>query len=154
MEGAVFDCPSEWEAFLPSGVRAIHNPADLTAKPWDLLALTARGCQRLGAADRPRCRILLIPGDCDGKLSALLGAETVVSYGLSPRDSLTLSSLTEPVLCVQRALPRVDGGMVEPQELPLGDLPGRAEELLPLLGAWLLTESGEEDFLGDFPVFR
>ena len=53
-------------------------------------------------------------------------------------DSLTLSSLTEPVLCVQRALPRPDGTVVEPQELPLPPLPAPAEALLPLLGLWLL----------------
>ena len=61
-------------------------------------------------------------------------AETVVTYGLSHRDSLTLSSLAEPVLCVQRRLPRPDGGVVEPQEFPLPDLPAPAAELLPLLG--------------------
>lgn len=65
-------------------------------------------------------------------------AETVVTYGLSHRDSLTLSSLSEPVLCVQRALPRLEGGSVEPQEIPLPPLPGEAEILLPLLGMRLL----------------
>ena len=65
-------------------------------------------------------------------------AETVVTYGLSPRDSLTLSSLAEPVLCVQRQLPRPDGTVIEPQEFPLPALPGPAAELLPLLGARLL----------------
>lgn len=58
--------------------------------------------------------------------------------GLSHRDSLTLSSLSEPVLCVQRALPRLEGGSVEPQEIPLPPLPGEAETLLPLLGMRLL----------------
>ena len=50
----------------------------------------------------------------------------------------TLSSLTEPVLCVQRQLPRPDGTVIEPQEFPLPALPGPAAELLPLLGARLL----------------
>ena len=61
-----------------------------------------------------------------------------MTYGLSHRDSLTLSSLAEPVLCVQRLLPRPDGGLIEPQEFPLPALPGPAAELLPLLGARLL----------------
>ena len=65
-------------------------------------------------------------------------AETVVTYGLSHRDSLTLSSLTEPVLCIQRRLRRPDGSVIEPQELPLPPLPEPADRLLPLLGAWLL----------------
>ena len=62
----------------------------------------------------------------------------MITCGLSPRDSLTLSSLTEPVLCVQRSLPRPDGAVIEPQEFPLPSLPGPPEELLPLLGLRLL----------------
>ena len=62
----------------------------------------------------------------------------MITCGLSPRDSLTLSSLTEPVLCVQRHLPRPDGAVIEPQEFPLPSLPGPPEELLPLLGLRLL----------------
>ena len=61
-----------------------------------------------------------------------------MTYGLSHRDSLTLSSLAEPVLCVLRRLPRPDGCVVEPQEFPLPELPGPAAELLPLLGTRLL----------------
>ena len=83
------------------------------------------------------CRVLLVPGDFAASLEHIQ-AETVVTYGLSHQDSLTLSSLTEPVLCVQRRLPRPDGGFIEPQEFPLPDLPAAAEELLPLLGLRLL----------------
>ena len=83
------------------------------------------------------CRVLLVPGDWAPSLDHI-AAETVVTYGLSHRDSLTLSSLTEPVLCVQRQLPRPDGAVIEPQEFPLPDLPGPAAELLPLLGLRLL----------------
>ena len=76
-------------------------------------------------------------GDCTAPLERIT-AETVVTYGLSSRDSLTLSSLAEPVLCVQRQLPRPGGGVVEPQEFPLPELPAPAAELLPLLGLRLL----------------
>ena len=93
-----------------------------------------------------RCRILLLPGGCPLELAAQVHAERVITYGLSSRDSLTLSSLEAPVLCVQRTLPRPDGGVVEPQEFPLSNLPAPAEELLPLLGLRLLqmplTETG------------
>ena len=101
--------------------------------------MTPEGCQAL--AEHPAgeiiCRLLLAPGDLPA-LPAQVRAETVVSYGLSPRDSLTLSSLAEPVLCVQRALPRLDGTVIDPQEFPLPPLPGPAEALLPLLGLRLL----------------
>lgn len=133
MEGAIFDCPALWLRHLPPGVLGAESPAGLAGRTWDLLALTRRGRAALGRAE-VSCRTLLIPGDSPPPLRA----ETVITYGLSPRDSLTLSSLTEPVLCVQRHLPRPDGAVIEPQEFPLPSLPGPPEELLPLLGLRLL----------------
>ena len=108
----------------------------LAARCWPLLVLTRRGCEELGDT-AAMCRVLLAPGDRALSLEHV-SAETVVTYGLSHRDSLTLSSLAEPVLCVQRQLPRPDGTVIEPQEFPLPALPGPAAELLPLLGARLL----------------
>jgi len=137
MEGALFHCPGEWRHLLPPGVLGAVRPEDLAGRAWDLLALTGMGCRRLGAVSL-LCRVLLVPGACPAPLPERLGAGTVITYGLSARDSLTLSSLAEPVLCVQRALPRPDGGVVEPQEFPLPPLPGPAEDLLPLLGMRLL----------------
>lgn len=139
MEGAIFHCPAVWQAYLPPGVLGAESPAGFAGRTWDLLALTRRGREALGrtkAVCRAEtfCRILLIPGDGLPPFPA----ETVITYGLSPRDSLTLSSLAEPVLCVQRSLPRPDGAVVEPQEFPLPALPGPPEDLLPLLGLRLL----------------
>ncbi|MEG1658905.1 MAG: hypothetical protein RR288_07555 [Oscillibacter sp.] len=139
MEGALFHCPASWEPLLPLGVRPVRHGVDLENHDWDLLALTPQGCAELEREPRLRCRILLVPGTIDPGLLARFRAETVISYGLSHRDSLTLSSLAEPVLCVQRTLPRPDGTAVEPQEFPLGRLPDRAEELLALLGVRLLA---------------
>nr|WP_326125524.1 hypothetical protein [uncultured Oscillibacter sp.] len=133
MEGAIFDCPALWLRHLPPGVLGAESPAGLAGRTWDLLALTRRGRAALGRAE-VSCRTLLIPGDSPPPLRA----ETVITCGLSSRDSLTLSSLTEPVLCVQRHLPRPDGAVIEPQEFPLPSLPGPPEELLPLLGLRLL----------------
>ncbi|MDO4315707.1 MAG: hypothetical protein Q4C45_08000 [Oscillospiraceae bacterium] len=137
MEGAIFGCPAGWAGRLPPGTRRLTSAEELEERVWTLLALTASGCGRLG--ERPvRCGTLLVPGDCPPAELARVRAEAVISCGLSPRDSLTLSSLESPVLCVQRALPRPDGGIVEPQEFPLPDLPEPAEELLLLLGLRLL----------------
>ena len=136
MEGVFFRCPPSWERLLPPGVLGATRAEDLAARCWPLLALTRRGCEELGDT-AALCRVLLVPGDWAPSLDRIT-AETVVTYGLSHRDSLTLSSLTEPVLCVQRRLPRPDGGFIEPQEFPLPDLPAPAAELLPLLGLRLL----------------
>ena len=141
MDAAIFDCPMEWVRLLPRGVCPIRRDRELTEHIWPLLALTPKGCQALAEnqADDGKitCRLLLAPGELQA-LPPRLQAETVISYGHSPRDSLTLSSLRSPVLCVQRALPRPDGVVIDPQEFPLPPLPGPAEALLPILGLRLL----------------
>ena len=140
MECALFDCPAAWRPWLPPGVQGLERKAELPQSVWDLLALTPSGLLQLENGS-VRCRILLLPGGSPSELVSLADAECLITYGLSARDSLTLSSLEAPVLCVQRTLPRPDGRIVEPQELPLGSLPAPAEELLPLLGLWLLQMS-------------
>ena len=134
METAFFACPASWRGLLPEGTAAPGGPSSLSGGQWALLALTPMGAPALRRT--VRCRLLLAPGDCAALKS--VRAERVVTYGLSPRDSLTLSSLSEPVLCVQRTLPRPDGTAIEPQEFPLPPLPGPADALLPLLGLRLL----------------
>ena len=124
MEGVIFCCPPAWRKLLPPGVLGAERAEALAEQYWPLLVLTRRGCGELGDTAAP-CRVLLVPGDCTAPLERIT-AETVVTYGLSSRDSLTLSSLAEPVLCVQ------------PQEFPLPELPAPAAELLPLLGLRLL----------------
>lgn len=135
MEDVILGCPEVWAALLPGKTRRLERPEELGEKVWRILALTRRGCHLLGQA---WCEILLVPGDCAEAALGQIRARTIVTCGLSARDSLTLSSLTEPVLCVQRTLPRPGGGEVVPQEFPLPPLPGPAEELLPLLGLRLL----------------
>lgn len=138
MDAAIYDCPGTWGPFLPPGTRPIRRTEELVEHIWPLLALTPEGCRALGRMDSEIvCRLLLAPGDLP-TLPPQVRAETIISYGLSPRDSLTLSSLAEPVLCVQRTLPRPDGTVVDPQEFPLPPLPGPAATLLPLLGLRLL----------------
>ena len=103
------------------------------ARRWRLLGLTPTGC-RILAGEQVEAELLLAPGDCS---LAGFSAGTVVTYGLSPRDSITLSSLTEPVLCVQRALPLACGGVLEPQEFPMPGV-SALQTLLPWVGVRLL----------------
>ncbi len=144
MDCALFECPTAWKPWLPSGVRGLAQKEELTEQTWDLLALTPAGLLRTEKG-LVHCRILLLPGGCPLELAAEIRAEQVITYGLSSRDSLTLSSLENPVLCVQRTLPRPDGGVVEPQEFPLRNLPAPAEELLPLLGLRVLRMQLTDD---------
>lgn len=125
--------PKDWSKWLPPGILHVDEAEKLPEREWEILAFAKAGI----AGRKMVCRVALVPGNgCGGLLG--LQADTLVTWGLSSRDSLTLSSLSEPVLCVQRALPRPDGGVVEPQELPLPRLPAPAEQMLPLLGLWLL----------------
>ena len=137
MECGLFECPKAWRSLLPPGARGVERKEELAQVVWDLVALTPSGLLQLEKG-LLHCRILLLPGGTPLELAALADAEYLITYGLSSRDSLTLSSLEAPVLCVQRTLPRPDGSIVEPQELPLDSLPAPAEELLPLLGLYLL----------------
>lgn len=141
MEGAIWGCPQEWEYLLPPGIRRISGE-ELSMRVWDLLAFMPKSLSTVEKW-QVSCRILLVPGDCSVEELTRIRAERVVTCGLSPRDSLTLSSLAEPVLCIQRTLPRPDGTVVEPQEFLLPFLPFSAAEMLPLLGMWvLLADTG------------
>ena len=68
----------------------------------------------------PDCRTVLLPGQA-GELLRTKQAASAVSYGPSPRDTLTLSSREGDHLwaALQRELVTVDGRVVEPQEFPL-----------------------------------
>ena len=134
MDGGFFLCPDAWEFLLPAGVRHLRDAGAVCRKRWDLLTLTPMGCALLPEPAAVTAGILLLPGDCP---RSDLRAGTVVTYGLSPRDSITLSSLREPVLCVQRTLPLLCGGVLEPQEFPLPGVEG-AERLQPGVGTRLL----------------
>ena len=97
------------------------------------------------------CRTVLLPGEA-GLWMEGLQAASAVSYGVSSRDSLTISSREEERLWValQRELVTVEGQVVERQEFPL--LLERGAEALPALaaaGALLLLGVPPEELYGD-----
>ena len=107
---------------------------------YDLfIALAADG----SSAPSPglRCRALLVPGDEQIEGVLRIPSQWVVSFGLSGKDSITLSSI-EPdasVLALQRELVTLDGRVIERQEIPLPIPPATgAAGLMPMYGALLL----------------
>ena len=94
--------------------------ADAAGRAWDLVALTRDAAKKPFLGDI-RARNLLLPGDSDPSFAQGMGSLQVIGYGFSPRDTLTLSSVTgaERLLCLQRSLLTADGALLEPQELPL-----------------------------------
>lgn len=118
-----------------------RHPAELAGGLLDLLAVAP---EAVGWAGAPAvaCRTVLLPGAA-GVRFCPPRAESAVSYGTSPRDTITLSSAEAGRLCVevQRELVTVSGAVVERQELVLP----RPEELPPGLllaaaGALLLLD--------------
>lgn len=96
-----------------------------------LLVISPRAAAR-GLRMPRQCRTVLLPGGTGGVLPQ---AASAVSYGTSPRDSITISSREGDILwaALQRELVTVDGQVVERQEFPLALEPGQEE--LPALAA-------------------
>ena len=67
-----------------------------------------------------QCRILLTPPGTAGRFCRLT-ADWVVSFGPSPQDSISFSSLegSSLVLSIGREIPTLTGGVLEIQELPV-----------------------------------
>lgn len=99
--------------------------------PLELLAVFPEPTVVTGAA-WPSCRLLLLPGT-EPALIGRCEATCVMSYGVSSKDSLTVSSLEadQVSIAVQRELVTITGGTVERQELILSVREGKKP--LPLL---------------------
>lgn len=82
-----------------------------------LLILSPR-VHRLQWEGTLHCTTVLLPGSA-GSLLSHIKASSAVSYGMSGRDSVTLSSRVGQRLCVslQRELVRLDGVVLERQEI-------------------------------------
>lgn len=122
----------------PACLRPACHPAELAGEFLDLLAVSP---EAVGWAGAPvvSCRAVLLPGAA-GARSRPPKAESAVSYGTSPRDTLTLSSTEEERLCVevQRELVTVSGAVVERQELVLPCQEGMPPTLLLAAAGTLL----------------
>ncbi len=126
-------------------LRRGRHPAELAGAGLDLLVVSPRAAGLAGAGSIS-CRLLLLPG-CAGALVRGMRVEEAVSYGTSPRDTITLSSLEQGriSLAVQRELVTVEGGVVERQELVLPFPQGVSPELfMAKAGALLLLRGTAE----------
>ena len=137
---------------IRTALEARFGPACLLRKGPDLLVISP-GAARAGVTERVSCGTVLLPG-CAGRLLERVHARSAVSYGLSPRDSITLSSREGERLClaVQRELVRVDGTVLERQELVAEAAGGQDPMLaLALAGALLLLGGRPEELEGTLP---
>lgn len=108
------------EGMIYRRLRALNRTAPVCFdRERPSLLVVSQGAARRGAV-LPDCRTVLLPGEA-GELLGTNQAASAVSYGSSPRDTLTLSSRegTHLWAALQRELVTVDGRVVEPQEFPL-----------------------------------
>ena len=125
-------------------VRACRHPALLAGLALDLL-IVSPGATGWAGAGTLNCRTALLPGG-RAALTRALPAGTVLSYGASSRNTLTLSSLDElrASVAVQREFVSLDGRAVERQELIL-PCDGCSPDLL-------LAQAGAALLLGRLPA--
>ena len=128
----------------PALVRACHHPALLAGLALDLLVVSPAATGWAGAG-LLACRTALIPGGLSA-LTRALPADTVLSYGPSSRNTLTLSSLDggRVSVAIQREFVALNGRAVERQELVVPS-DGRPPDLL-------LAEAGAALLLGLLPA--
>lgn len=115
-----------------------EHPSLLAGEDYDLLIVSPLAVGWAGAV--LESETVLLPGAA-GPLAGSLTAQRAVSYGLNPKDTLTVSSMDGEHICValQRGLIRLDGEIVEEQEMVLpyaGELP---ELVLAKVGIKLLV---------------
>ena len=121
-----------------AGVLAQAADSRAQAMQWELLLLTeARPLPGTWV-----CRTLLLPEGAP----VPCGTQQLISYGLSAKNSITLSSMEpqQELLCVQRALLRPDGSWVEPCDRPLAFPQLSTMQRLGLTGLLLLLEVSPE----------
>lgn len=128
---------------FPALVRACRHPALLAGVGLDLLVVSP-GASGWAGAGALSCRTALLPGGLSA-LTRALPADALISYGPSPRNTLTLSSLDDlrASVAVQREFISLGGRAVDRQELVL-PYDGRSPDLL-------LAEAGTALMLGRLP---
>ena len=131
-------------------LRVLSRRGGMTERYAALLVVSPQAAAE-GAELPGACRTILLPGDA-GRMLEGLRAASAVSYGSSPRDSLTISSREGDRLwaALQRELVTLGGQVVERQEFPLPLGPdGRAMSDLAVAGALLLLGVPPEELEGE-----
>ncbi|SHH64791.1 hypothetical protein SAMN02745823_00613 [Sporobacter termitidis DSM 10068] len=117
-------------------IAQVPSCAALSGSQPDILVLGEDAAPSCGPAERIQCGILLMPGDGD---ASAFDARCIVTYGMSPKNTITLSSISETscVLAIQREFLTAGGDMLERQEIKImGGM--RPDCLLTVAGALLI----------------
>lgn len=109
----------------------------------DILVLSSKAAAKPELSDTApnKCKFFLAPGATTAKTAGRVHADCVISYGMSARDSITLSSMDglDRVISLQRELVTLDGHISEQQEIPLRtERKISRDNLMAAVGALLL----------------
>jgi len=101
-------------------------------------------------AGRIRCGAAVLPGSRAARASQLVSTDLIVTYGMSGRDTVTLSSSQEEVVvAVQRELVDDAGVCVLPQEIPVKGADRYAPEFILASSALLMLSGLPPSEIGD-----
>ena len=118
-------------------IHRVNSTAALAGTSQDIIVISTGFVMVHRTDTKPvGCGILLLPGDADAED---FNAECVVTYGMSPKNTITFSSIGEDacVVALQRELLTIGGDMLERQEFKVkSDL--RPDTLLAVTGALLI----------------
>lgn len=125
-----------------------QSSIDAGAVP-DIIVISQRVWDRPPANLKGSCKILLVPGTAIS-LTSLIKADCVISYGMSKKDSVTMSSIGEgeSVLTLQREMPTLNGKVLERQDIPVRSKRNYSpEDIMAGAAALLLLGLDPEDLM-------
>ena len=117
-------------------VLATSRCEDIASRRCDVVVVSPEYARTTVPCPNLRCGVLLTPHGC---FFTPQGAKSLVTYGMSPQSTLTLSSLgaQSSLLAIQREVTAVSGRVLEQQELPVPSA-GSADTTLVTAGGRLL----------------
>lgn len=110
---------------------------------YDFIVISSETAERGRWDGTASCKVLLVPGKYAPKAVAAITSGCIVSFGMSARDTITLSSVDDrrPVIALQRELLTLRGEMLDRQEIPIGlSYPVPGDALMAAAGALLILD--------------
>lgn len=153
--GKIAEAMKEWLNRLPerkSGSFLITRSENIKMfhGKYDMIVVTPEMAGR--EESKPHnleCGILLVPGKYAGRLAEGIRTGCIVSYGMSRKDTITISSINKKatVLAIQRELITLKQNMLERQEISVhGNGKMSSDKIMAIYGSLLLMGMAPEKF--------
>lgn len=123
-----------WDCARPGSINALNCLAVFKERPADFEGMPP-----------PLCSMAVVGSDNPQAIEFWAAAQRpAITCGFSPRDTITLSSMTDTsaVVAIQRTIPTFDGNTIEPVELPI-ELTTPVDSYSIMCAAAVLAYSGK-----------